>query len=56
MEDKQNLLGHQLANKCPKALGNKGLSGIYAILKIAAATLLQHAEINLQKGIVASGF
>ena len=30
-------------NKCPKTLGNKGLSGIYAISKNAAATLSQHA-------------
>ena len=33
-----------MANKCPKTLGNKGLSGIYAIKKNTSATLLQHVE------------
>ena len=33
-----------MANKCPKTLGNKGLSGTYAIWKNFAATLLQHVE------------
>lgn len=41
-----------MANKCPKNLGNKGFSGIFAICKNAVATLLQHVEINLQKKIV----
>jgi hypothetical protein len=45
-----------MANKCPKTPGNTGLSGIYAIWKKSAATLLQHVMLNLQKGIVASGF
>lgn len=44
-----------MANKCPKTLENTGLSGIYAILKIATATLLQLAMLNAQKRIVASG-
>ena len=44
-----------MANKCPKTLGNKGLSGIYAILKNVSATLLQHVMEKLRKGIVASG-
>ena len=37
------------AYKCPKTLGNKGLSDISAICKNTAATLLQHVGINLQK-------
>jgi len=41
-----------MAYKCPKTLGNKGLSGIYAIWENASATLLQHIGINLQKKIV----
>lgn len=45
-----------MANKCPKTLGNKGLSGIYAIWENAPATLLQHAMLNSQKGIVAGGY
>ena len=32
-----------MANKCPKTLGNKGLSGIYAIKGNVVATLLQLA-------------
>jgi hypothetical protein len=42
--------------KCPKTLGNTGLSGISAIWENAAATLLQLAMLNLQKGIVADGY
>jgi len=38
-----------MAYKCPKTLANKGISGISAIMKNAAATLLQHVGINLQK-------
>ena len=45
-----------MANKCPKSLGNTGLSGIYAIKKNTFATLLQHAMVKVQKGIVASGY
>ena len=41
-----------MANKCPKTLGNKGLSGISAIWGNASATLLQHIGIKLQKKIV----
>jgi hypothetical protein len=44
-----------MANKCPKTLGNTGLSGIYAILKIATVTLLQLAMLKAQKRIVARG-
>ena len=44
-----------MANKCPKTLGNKGLSGIYAIKKNTSATLLQLAMLKAQKRIVASG-
>ena len=44
-----------MANKCPKTLGNKGLSGIFCFGENASATLLQHVMLNLQKGIVASG-
>ena len=45
-----------MAYKCSKTLANKGLSGIYAIWKKAAATLLQHVERKVQKGIVAGGY
>ena len=45
-----------MANKCPKSLGNKGLSGIYAIWENAAATLLQLGMEKAQKGMVASGY
>ena len=40
----------------PESLENKGLSGIYAIWKKAAATLLQHVERKVQKGMVESGY
>jgi len=45
-----------MANKCPKTLVNKGLSGIYAIWEKAAATLLQQVTQKPQDGIVASGY
>ena len=45
-----------MAYKCPKTLGNKGLSGIYAIWKKAAATLLQLARRKARKGIVEGGY
>jgi hypothetical protein len=32
-----------MANKCPKTLGNKGLSGIFCFDETASATLLQRA-------------
>ena len=45
-----------MAYKCSKTLANKGFSGIYAIWKKAAATLLQHVERKVQKGMVESGY
>ncbi len=45
-----------MAYKCPKTLGNKGLSGILCFSANAFATLLQHATLKMQKGIVASGY
>ena len=44
-----------MANKCPKTLGNKGLSGISVIQKNAVATHLQRAREKAGKGMVASG-
>ena len=38
-----------MANKCPKTLGNKGLSGTYAIKKNTSATLLQLAMLKSAK-------
>ena len=47
---------YRMAYKCSKTLANKGFSGIYAIWKKAAATLLQHVEWKVQKGIVAGSY
>jgi len=38
-----------MANKCPKTLANKGLSGIYAIWENTAATLLQQVKKKRKK-------
>ena len=45
-----------MANKCPKTLGNTGLSGILCFDENASATLLQHVMWKVQKGMVASGY
>ena len=55
LENRGNLQEHRMANKCPKTLGNKGLSGILCFDETASATLLQLATEKVQKGIVASG-
>ena len=45
-----------MAYKCPKTLGNKGLSGTLCFEESDAATLLQHAIVKAQKGIVTGGY
>ncbi len=43
-----------MAYKCPETLGNKGLSGTLCFDENGFATLLQHAMVKVQKGMVAS--
>ena len=45
-----------MASKCPKTLGNKGLSGILCFDETASATLLQLVVLKALKGMVASGY
>ncbi|MDD6174491.1 MAG: hypothetical protein PUC59_01840, partial [Firmicutes bacterium] len=44
-----------MAYKCPETLGNKGFSGTLCCDESGSATLLQHTNEKVQKGIVASG-
>ena len=40
-DDKEKMLEHKLAYKCPETLGNKGLSGTLCFDESDGATLLQ---------------